>query len=169
VQAAVAAGSMLVVAIDLVHAPNDKQQLGPMLGQPHHPPLAERFEQAPAAPENPTPVEAMAYRLNTPEGRKLYALRKQTPEPVFGIIKSAIRFRQFALRAHTSVCLSSAPPDAPGRELAQRKSRRSTVMGGHTAICARSSIRRKLAVAKWPSAFSRNASKSALCDNFRNF
>jgi hypothetical protein len=36
-----------------------------------------------ASPENPTPVEAMAHRLKTPEGRKLYALRKQTPEPVF--------------------------------------------------------------------------------------
>ena len=66
--------------------------------QPHHPPLAERFEQAPLAPENPTPVEAMAHRLKTPEGRKVYALRKQTPEPVFGIIKSAIGFRQFSLR-----------------------------------------------------------------------
>jgi hypothetical protein len=42
--------------------------------QPHHPPLAERFEKAPAAPDNPTPVEAMAHRLKTPEGRALYAL-----------------------------------------------------------------------------------------------
>ena len=31
----------------------------------------------------------MAHRLLTPAGRKLYALRKQTPEPVFGSIKSA--------------------------------------------------------------------------------
>jgi transposase len=140
-QAAVAAGSMLVVAVDVVQAPNDKQQIEPMLEkigalpealgeaetlladtgyfsaanveacekagidpliaigrQPHHPPLAERFEKAPAAPENPTPVEAMAHRLTTPEGRKLYALRKQTPEPVFGIIKSVLGFRQFSLR-----------------------------------------------------------------------
>ena len=28
----------------------------------------------------------------------LYALRKQTPEPVFGIIKSVMGFRQFLLR-----------------------------------------------------------------------
>jgi hypothetical protein len=27
-----------------------------------------------------------------------YALRKQTPEPVFGIIKSVLGFRQFSLR-----------------------------------------------------------------------
>ena len=40
----------------------------------------------------------MAHRLKTPESRDLYALRKQTPEPVFGIIKSALGFRQFSLR-----------------------------------------------------------------------
>ena len=62
--------------------------------QPHHPPLAERFEPAPAAPDNQTPVEAMAHRLKTPRGRALYALRKQTPEPVFGIIKSVLGFRR---------------------------------------------------------------------------
>jgi transposase len=140
-QAAVAAGSMLVVATDVVQAPNDKQQIAPTLEklgalpdalgdvenlladtgyfsaanvedcekagvnpviamgrQPHHPPLAERFETPPPAPENPTPVEAMAHRLKTPEGRQLYALRKQTPEPVFGIIKSVLGFRQFSMR-----------------------------------------------------------------------
>ena len=140
-QAAVAAGSLLVVATDVVQAPNDKQQVEPMLEkiealpgglgevehlladtgyfsagnvdacekagvepaiamgrQPHHPPLSERFAATPTAPGNPTPVEAMAHRLKTPEGRALYALRKQTPEPVFGIIKSVLGFRQFSLR-----------------------------------------------------------------------
>jgi hypothetical protein len=140
-QAAVAAGSMLVVAIDVAQAPNDKQQLEPILGkiealpeelgeaetlladtgyfsagnveacqkagvkpliamgrQPHHPPLEERFEPTPPAPKNPTPVEGMAHRLKTPQGRDLYALRKQTPEPVFGIIKSVLGFRQFSMR-----------------------------------------------------------------------
>ena len=66
--------------------------------QPHHPPLAERFAKPPEAPVDPTPVEAMAYRLKTPEGRALYALRKQTPEPVFGVIKSVLGFRQFSMR-----------------------------------------------------------------------
>jgi hypothetical protein len=66
--------------------------------QPHYPPLAERFAAASAAPENPTPVEATAYRLKTLDGKKLYALRKQMPEPVFGIIKSVLGFRQFLLR-----------------------------------------------------------------------
>jgi hypothetical protein len=140
-QAAVATGSLLVVATDVVQAPNDKQQVEPMLEkisalpeelgkvenlladtgyfsaanvdacekagvepviamgrQPHHPPLSERFEAPPPAPENPTPVQAMASRLKTPAGRALYALRKQTPEPVFGIIKSVLGFRQFSLR-----------------------------------------------------------------------
>ena len=54
----------------------------------HHPALDERFAAAPPPPEDPTPLAAMAHRLKTPEGRKLYALRKHTPEPVFGIIKS---------------------------------------------------------------------------------
>jgi hypothetical protein len=40
----------------------------------------------------------MAHRLKTREGRDLYALRKQIPEPVFGIIKSVMGFRQFLLR-----------------------------------------------------------------------
>ena len=41
--------------------------------------------------------------LQTPEGKKLYALRKQTPEPVFGIIKSVLGFRQFLLRGLDNV------------------------------------------------------------------
>jgi transposase len=64
----------------------------------HHPSLADRFATAPAAPQNPTAIEGMAHRLKTPEGKRLYALRKQVPEPVFGIIKSVLGFRQFLLR-----------------------------------------------------------------------
>lgn len=40
----------------------------------------------------------MAHRLKTKDGHKRYALRKQTIEPVFGIIKSVMGFRQFSLR-----------------------------------------------------------------------
>ena len=69
----------------------------------HHPSLSERFAGAPPAPQNPTPVEAMAHRLQTPEGKALYAKRKCTPEPVFGIIKSALGFRQFLLRGLENV------------------------------------------------------------------
>jgi transposase len=140
-QAAVAADSLLVIAANVVQAPNDKQQIEPMLNhigalpdalgeaerlladtgyfsaanvaaceaariepliamgrQPHHPPVGEFFCDDPLAPANPTPVEAMAHRLKTRAGRDLYALRKQIPEPVFGIIKSVMGFRQFLLR-----------------------------------------------------------------------
>ena len=45
----------------------------------HHPSLSERFAAAPAAPQNPTPLEAMMHRLKTPEGKQLYGLRKQVP------------------------------------------------------------------------------------------
>ncbi len=71
--------------------------------QPHHPPLSERFAKAPDAPKDPTPFEAMAHKLKTPAGRALDAIRKQTLEPVFGIIKSALGFRQFALRGLENV------------------------------------------------------------------
>jgi hypothetical protein len=46
--------------------------------------LQERFA---AAPQAASAVQAMAHRLKTPEGRRHYALCKQMPEPVFGIIK----------------------------------------------------------------------------------
>jgi hypothetical protein len=36
--------------------------------------------------------------LSTQAGRAAYAIRKQTVEPVFGIIKSVLGFRQFSLR-----------------------------------------------------------------------
>ena len=45
----------------------------------------------------------MSHRLQTPAGKKLYSLRKQTPEPVFGIIKSVMGFRQFLLRGLNNV------------------------------------------------------------------
>ena len=64
----------------------------------HHPGWRERFAAAPPAPANPTPLDAMRRRLATPQGRQAYALRKQTPEPVFGIIKAVMGLRQFHLR-----------------------------------------------------------------------
>jgi transposase len=64
----------------------------------HHRSWKDRFAEAPPAPPNPSPMKAMIHQLATPEGRRAYALRKQTPEPVFGIIKSVMGFRQFSLR-----------------------------------------------------------------------
>lgn len=70
----------------------------------HHPTWRQRFAPGPKAPpESATPMQKMMHRLKTPEGRELYALRKQTPEPVFGIIKSVMGFRQFLLRGLESV------------------------------------------------------------------
>jgi hypothetical protein len=52
-------------------------------------------------------MQKVVHRLKTPTGRRLYALRKQTPEPVFGIIKATIGFPQFLLRGLESVQESS--------------------------------------------------------------
>ena len=65
----------------------------------HHKTWRQHFAPAPKPPpDSATAMEKMRWRLKTPAGRKLYALRKQTPEPVFGIIKSVMGFRQFRLR-----------------------------------------------------------------------
>ncbi len=66
--------------------------------QDHHPHWRERFTEPAPLPENATPMQAMAHRLKTRAGKAVYALRKQTVEPVFGIIKSVMGFRQFSLR-----------------------------------------------------------------------
>jgi len=60
----------------------------------------------PVAPPANAPVdEKMRYRLRTKTGRALYALRKQTVEPVFGIIKEVMGFRRFMLRGKAKVSL----------------------------------------------------------------
>jgi transposase len=79
----------------------------------HHPAWRERFDEPAPLSASASPVEQMKHRLKTRAGRAAYALRKQTVEPVFGIIKSVMGFRQFLLRglAHarhewTLVCLA---------------------------------------------------------------
>jgi transposase len=69
----------------------------------HHQSPEERHPAAPPAPEDPTPLEAMRHRLKTAQGKKRYALRKQVVEPVFGIIKSVLGFRQCLLRGFENV------------------------------------------------------------------
>lgn len=66
--------------------------------------LSEKEEPAPL-PEGATPKERMAHRLKSKVGRELYKLRKQTVEPVFGIIKEAMGFRRFRLRGREKVSL----------------------------------------------------------------
>ncbi len=47
----------------------------------------------------------MGHRLRTKEGRDRYKLRKETVEPVFGIIKHVMKFKQFLLRGEEKVGL----------------------------------------------------------------
>jgi len=145
-QAAADAATMLIVATGVTQAPNDKQQVEPMLAtlkaqavvlgavecliadsgycseknikaceaagidpliavarDEHHPGWRERHSEPAALPDNATPVQAMSHRLKTQAGRARYALRKQTIEPVFGIIKSVMGFRRFSLRGLNKV------------------------------------------------------------------
>ena len=140
-QAAVDMNSHLIVGGRLSQAPNDKQQLQPMLdslqGMPeaigtaenitadngyysednvneaaardltpylatgrrkHNPRWDERHADPGPPPDDPSPLEAMAWRLQTPEGKDFYGRRKATVETVFGIIKGVMGFRQFLLR-----------------------------------------------------------------------
>ena len=69
----------------------------------HHPHWEDRFTEPPPLAESASALERMKHRLKTRKGRQLYGLRKQTVEPVFGIIKSVMRFRQFLLRGLASV------------------------------------------------------------------
>jgi transposase len=140
-QAGVDADTMLVVATTLTQAPNDKNQVQPILNvlqaqaptlgvattliadtgycsennvkvceevrikpliavarQDHHPHWSERFTEPPALQADATSMQAMTHRLATLAGKAAYAIRKQTVEPVFGIIKSVMGFRRFSLR-----------------------------------------------------------------------
>lgn len=56
-------------------------------------------------PADATITEVMRHRLKTSAGKALYKLRQQTVEPVFGIIKEALGFRQFRLRGQQKVSL----------------------------------------------------------------
>lgn len=69
----------------------------------HHLPWQERFSEPPPLCEPADAVERMRHRLKTRAGRASYGKRKQTVEPVFGIIKAGMRFRQFLLRGLEAV------------------------------------------------------------------
>jgi hypothetical protein len=75
--------------------------------EPHHKSWRERFAQTPEPPpDDASPIvkpvlsiaEGMAYKLQTEIGKAIYGLRKSTVEPVIGIIKEVLGFRQFSLR-----------------------------------------------------------------------
>ena len=69
-----------------------------MQRQGHHRPVFERFAADTPAPDTIDPVHKMAHRLTTKAGRALYGLRKQTVEPVFGIIKQTMGWRRMSMR-----------------------------------------------------------------------
>jgi transposase len=72
--------------------------------EPHHLRWETFFAKQPAPP----PAEASAqvkraYKLQTAMGRAIYRLRKMTVEPVIGLIKEVLGFRQFSLRGLRAV------------------------------------------------------------------
>jgi hypothetical protein len=65
----------------------------------HHQDWHSYFAQLPEPPgEEASPKEKMAYKLQTDIGKEIYRVRKCTVEPVIGIIKEILGFRQFSLR-----------------------------------------------------------------------
>jgi transposase len=83
----------------IVYAPLDKTS--------HHHTVAdlEKKPEPAAPPAGASVSEVMRQRLKTGSGKALYKLRQQTVEPIFGIIKSVIGFRQFLLRGLAKVSL----------------------------------------------------------------
>lgn len=69
-----------------------------MKREAHHPDPLARFTGPPPLKADATEVERMRHVLLTRAGRALYAKRKCTVEPVIGIIKAILGFRQFSLR-----------------------------------------------------------------------
>lgn len=69
----------------------------------HHLSLEQRWADPPPLAAEADAVEAMKHRLQTRQGRAIYGRRKCTVEPVFGIIKAVLGFRQFHLRGLEAV------------------------------------------------------------------
>jgi hypothetical protein len=64
----------------------------------------ERFASQPMPPpEDASPMVKMAFKLKTEIGKRIYGLRKSTVEPIIGIIKEVMGFRQFSLRSSIAV------------------------------------------------------------------
>lgn len=79
----------------------------------HHGWRAYFLDQPQPPPPDATLKEQMAFKLRTDLGQAIYRLRKSTVEPVIGIIKEVLGFRQFSLRGllaasgeWTLVCLA---------------------------------------------------------------
>jgi hypothetical protein len=88
-QLAVDMQSYLITNTQVVQATNDKQQVEPMLAA---------LVALPRLAAGATEVEKMCHLLKTKQDKETYAKRKSTVEPVIGIVKSVLGFRQFLLR-----------------------------------------------------------------------
>jgi hypothetical protein len=95
------AGYFSETTIDGLHT----RQIDPYIAtgrQAHHTYWQTLLAQSPDPPEADAPLKAkMAYKLQTDDGKAFYRLRKCTVEPVIGIIKETMGFRQFSLRGLT--------------------------------------------------------------------
>jgi transposase len=70
----------------------------------HYRSWQQRFAQEPEPPpQDASLIVQMAYKLKTDIGQRIYRLRKSTVEPVIGIIKETLGFRQFSLRGLLAV------------------------------------------------------------------
>jgi hypothetical protein len=69
----------------------------------HHLSVFDRFAPDDPAPVTDDPVTKMKHQLTTQSERALYALRKQTLEPAFGIIKQVMGLGQFSMRGLENV------------------------------------------------------------------
>ena len=72
--------------------------------EPHYKSMDGLLGNLPAEPSaEASPKEKMTYKLATEIGKEIYRLRKCTVEPVIGIIKEVLGFRQFSLRGLANV------------------------------------------------------------------
>ena len=80
----------------------EQRQIDPYIAtgrEPHHLDWHSCFQEQSEPPaQDASAMVKMAYKLQTEIGRAIYRLRKCTVEPVIGIIKEILGFRQFFLR-----------------------------------------------------------------------
>ena len=84
----------------------EEEEIAPYIApgrEGHNQPLMERFSEPLPLSDDADAVARMKHRLKTVAGKAVYATRKSTVEPVFGIIKSVMGFRSFLLRGFESV------------------------------------------------------------------
>ena len=92
----------------------------------------EKRDDPPPPPPGAAVAEVMAHRLETKAGKELYGLRKQTVEPVFGIIKEALGFRRFLMRGLEKVEPRMDPGDhqlQPQTDVRDENAQRGRVKG----------------------------------------